>query len=176
MARTAPFDPIVVTLGPSATTIMDLVTRKSESAKLDYKERYAARDRLSAVRLAKHVLAMANTAGGYVVIGVKDDGTVCGLTEQETTELDEATIRQQVAGFSSVPISLSVTTRFECGGHRIAVVAILPLLDRVAVATCDGQFVGRSGNPELLFRKGDVFVRRGSSGRGNVESSEFALI
>lgn len=56
----------------------ELLLRRRESAKLDYKVGYngSQGDR---IELTKDLVAMANTAGGYVVLGVEDDGSLRAL-------------------------------------------------------------------------------------------------
>jgi len=119
---------------------------------------------------------MANTVGGYLVLGVKDDGTQVGLTEATLAQLDEATLRQQVSGYSSIPIPLFFANRLVHTDRSFALLAVLPLVDRVAVALTDGQFTARSGATENLFRAGDVLVRRGSSSvRWNQDDADWMI-
>jgi hypothetical protein len=106
MARTSEFDPVVVDSALSLDRLAELLAMARESAKLDYKLMYDASDRNSRVRLSKHILAMANTAGGYLVLGASDNGGRVGLTPEIVERLDEADLRHQIGTFSTVPISL----------------------------------------------------------------------
>jgi hypothetical protein len=173
MARTSEFDPVVVDSALSLDRLAELLAMARESAKLDYKLMYDASDRNSRVRLSKHILAMANTAGGYLVLGASDNGGRVGLTPEIVERLDEADLRHQIGTFSTVPISLFLANRLELGGKIFALVCVLPLSDRIAVAADDGSIV-TSGRPSTLFRQGDVLVRHGSaSERWNQDDADW---
>jgi hypothetical protein len=173
MVATAAYDPIVVEHQLTPLKVAELVERRTESAKLDYKRAYDPSDAKSRIMLVKHALAMANTAGGYVVFGVDDDGTLLGVESTATGRLDEATIRAQIAGYSSVPIHLYVDTRIEYEGKRLVIVTVLPLMDRIAVVNADGQYHDGS-RQSFAFRKGDVLVRHGSaSERWNQDDADY---
>ncbi len=171
MVQTAQFDPIVIEPELTTEKIAELFIRSTESAKLDYKSAYDPSDTTHKVRLAKHVLAMANTAGGYVVIGVLDDGRRCGLEKTAVDRIDEATVRSQIAGYTSARIPLFVARPIEYEGLSFAIVTVLPVSGTIVVAAADGN--SPDGN---LFRKGDVLVRHGSSSeRWNQADAEFML-
>jgi predicted HTH transcriptional regulator len=172
MARSSVFDPIVVEAVVTTEKVRELIERRSESAKLDYKESYQPSHRVSVVRFVKHVIAMANTSGGYLVIGVADDGTVKGLKATQTAAIDEATLRAQVTSFCDVTIPLSLQKDVTYQSAKLAIVTVLPVPDRVTVTTRDGTVPGKgSAN---LFRAGDVLVRHGSaSERWNQADAEW---
>jgi predicted HTH transcriptional regulator len=73
-------------------------------------------------RLAKEVIALANTAGGYVLIGVDDDGTVMGVRDafEEQYALVEA-----INAHVSPPVALTVE-RVEVTRRRDALVVHVP--------------------------------------------------
>lgn len=55
---------------------------EGESSKLEFKRKIN-----SAQKLAKELSALANTKGGYLIIGVDDNGTIYGI-QSEKTEID----------------------------------------------------------------------------------------
>lgn len=165
MVASAEFDPIVVEPRVTEQKVGELFTRRRESAKLDYKQVWDPRSRRDAVELTKDLVAMANTAGGYVVIGLSDDGEEVGLTEAQVEILDEATVRAQAHSFLGVALELFLDKTIVYGGKRYAILTVLRSPRSPIVFEKDGQYPdpGGGGRSTTVFRQGDVFVRHGSA-------------
>jgi hypothetical protein len=175
VVRTAVFDPIVVEPQLTTEKVRELIERGRESAKLDYKETFDLSSTVHKVRLVKHILAMANTAGGYIVIGVADDGTRMGLPSGLATKLDEAAIRSQVAGYTKASVPVFVDAPVVHDSKEYAIITVLPLMDRIAVAESAGGYAD-AGKQKTMFNKGDVLVRHGSaSERWNQDDADYLL-
>ncbi len=175
MVQTAQFDPIVVEPQLTPEKIRELFAHGGESAKLDYKSEYDPSDTAHKVKLAKHVMAMANTVGGYIVIGVHDDGRREGLGKTTVDRIDEAEVRSQVAGYASVPIPIFVAKPIDYEGQTFAIVTVLPVTHTIVVAIANGD-IPDGTKTKTLFRKGDALVRHGSaSERWTQNDAEFML-
>lgn len=164
MVASAEFDPIVVEPGLGPKKAEELITRKRESAKLDYKATYDPQRTRDVVELAKDVVAMANTAGGYMVIGVDDAGEEIGLSEDEAARMDEATLRAQVGGFIGTALELFVDRAVVLQDKRYAIITVLRSPRSPVVFERIGQYQ-KNAKAEIVpvFRPGDVFVRHGSA-------------
>jgi len=46
---------------------------------LDFKESFNPESKLDWAKLSKHIIAMANTRGGYIVLGVNDNYRPVGM-------------------------------------------------------------------------------------------------
>lgn len=175
MAHPAEHDPVVVEPSLTSEKVEELLTRGRESAKLDYKSMFDPSDSCHRFQLTKHIVAMANTVGGYIVIGVDDDGTPVGLDAGEANRIDEATVRSQVSGSITPSLSIFVDSSVEWNGDRFAIVTVLPHKERILVFESDGQC--HDGQRQYhVFREGEVVVRHGSaSERWNQEDADFLL-
>jgi len=71
--------------------IEELLDAGIEHESLDYKEKFDPRKTHDIVELAKDIAAMANTKGGYLVIGVNKNFERVGIEHE--LKLDEAEIR-----------------------------------------------------------------------------------
>ncbi len=142
-------------------TLLDL---KHERAELDYKEAFDSASTKDKVELAKDVLAMANTNGGYLVLGVRDDGTPVGLSTDQYEQLDGSTLANKVNAYCR-PRQASIVLR----KHDTEVGTVEMLLAVVLVRKNDGSpiFMTKDGTyqhpiskkQECAFRENDVYVR-----------------
>jgi predicted HTH transcriptional regulator len=165
MVASAEFDPIVVEAQLTAEKVDELLARKRESAKLDYKREWDPQKNRDVLELTKDLVAMANTAGGYVVIGMGDGGEETGLSEGQANRLDEATLRAQVQTFIGTPLELFLDKTVVWQSKRYAVVTVLKCPRSPVVFEKIGQYAesGAGGKNVTVFRDGDVFVRHGSA-------------
>jgi ATP-dependent DNA helicase RecG len=53
---------------------LNILLREGEGSMLEYKESFSS-------SFARDLVALANTAGGKVLLGVRDDGTVKGIPD-----------------------------------------------------------------------------------------------
>jgi predicted HTH transcriptional regulator len=164
MVASADFDPIIVDGDVTAQRVQEIVPRGRESAKLDYKLTLDLSDTAHKVEVAKDLVAMANTAGGYVVLGVRDDGTMAGLAPQDISRIDEAVVRKVVGAYIGTSLELFVDCPVEWAGRQFGIITVLRSPRSPVVFEHDGQYsVPSSKKNHTAFRAGDVFVRHGSS-------------
>src|SRR5688572_3673080 len=108
MVASAEFDPVIVDATFTPDRLRELITYARESAKLDYKATYDISVTGDRVEITKDLVAMANTAGGYIVIGVQDDGTASGCDPKMLVGIDEAIVRAQVQAYIGASLELFV--------------------------------------------------------------------
>jgi hypothetical protein len=172
MVETAFYDPVVVEPSLTPLKVRELISLARESAKLDYKLTIDVSDTSQKVEMAKDVMAMANTAGGYIVIGVDNSGAVMGCERNAAARMDESVIRSQVAGYTTARIPIFVDNRVVHEARQLVVITVLPVAGTLVIAEADGN----SANRPPAFRSGDVLVRHGSSSeRWNQADAEFLL-
>ena len=124
------------------------------------------------VELVKDLMAMANTAGGYIVVGIDNAGTPVGCDSTLADRMDETVIRSQLAAYTTARIPLFVDNRVEYEGLRLVVITTLPVVGTFIVAEADGNIP----QARPIFRRGDVLVRHGSaSERWNQADVEFLI-
>jgi predicted HTH transcriptional regulator len=69
---------------------MSLLDSPCETANLDFKETLDLTNSRDRVELAKDVLAMANSGGGHIVVGVEDVTRQVGISEEAPAALRDA--------------------------------------------------------------------------------------
>jgi hypothetical protein len=151
-----------------------LINLNTEEDRLDYKTEFNfAGNTKDRIELVRDVVGMANTDGGYIVLGVREitNGTAKryepeGLTSEQCNALDISKLRQQVESFISerLNIQLQIHSLSEFDDKQFALIYIPPSPHKPIIIERDGTHMNAStGKNETLFRSGDILVRKGAS-------------
>ena len=88
---------------------------KGESIQCEFKRKFSTSE-----KIAREMLAFANTKGGYILFGVDDDKKMIGVeSEKETSEL----VKNTATNFCEPPVKFSIEYR-EIDGKEIVIVFI----------------------------------------------------
>ena len=116
----------------SETDWEKIVYRGVESEELDYKAAidWKKLNRTGKSKFVRHCLAMANTKGGYIVVGVGEDAAgqpslFTGLTQTQAKSFDPTIIGNFVNRYADPEIDLTVE-RPVVKGKRYAIFVIRP--------------------------------------------------
>ena len=107
-----------------------IIYRGVESQTLDYKaaQNWNELNRIGKAKFARHAMAMANTKGGYLVVGVGEDekgnpNNYTGLTEEQLRSFDPSTVGQFINLFADPSIDFDIV-RPEVDGKFYAIFVI----------------------------------------------------
>ena len=147
---------------------------KLENQQIDFKapQNWNTIGRVGRAKLARHAIAMANTLGGYVVIGVGEDtnGTpnqYIGMSDEEASSFDPSTVGQSISSFADPPVSLDIV-RPVLDGRRYVVMVIYPFQDMPHVC---------SNGCENELQRGAFYVRTPDArSKVAVKASELHLL
>lgn len=146
--------------------LLALLAEGHEQPNLDYKRTLDLNERRDLVEISKDLAAMqAEKAGGYIVVGADDHGTIVpDLNDGLARLFDEATLRSKIRQFIAEPIDLR-TAVHRIQGANLALVYTGANQEGWAIFTADGTYEHPKGSGKLTtaFRIGEVFVRRGTA-------------
>jgi len=124
----------------------------------DYKREIKFSDKEAFAKFLKHVLAISNFGGGYLLLGVSDDRRILGI-EKET---DQANLGDKVEADLGFPIDLQLyyfTHQVDESSVRLGLVFIPPSTE-ILLSVKD---LPSANDP--IVRKGDVYYRRNTRSR-----------
>jgi len=124
-----------------------IIYRGFESEELDYKaaQNWLKLNRCGKAKFARHCMALANTNGGYLVVGVGEDksGKPCiytGVTEQQSRSFDPTDIGNFINRFADPAIDFDIEKPIIDGKrYVIFVVKRFSLLPHVCCASCNSE-------------------------------------
>ena len=137
----------------------ELLNEKSEGDKWDYKEEMHLNPNTAFIEILKDILALGNSGGGWLVLGVNDDGEIKGIKEKiDITKLLEKI--QTTLGFS---INIELNYYDLEYGEKIFTVGLLYICDFEKIITSSKTYHNAKSQPVILMDT--VYVRRNSSSR-----------
>ncbi len=165
---------VVVDNDLSAEKLAKLIALQREEERLDYKRAYylsgkkATKDKVEIVR---DVVAMANTHGGYIMLGVEEKTggdqkyEPVGINDDIVADLDIDRLRAQIERYVAerVDIQLQIHRLLEYENRTFACIYV-PKSDRSPVILeKPGTYEESPGQQRTAFHSGDILVRRGAA-------------
>lgn len=145
---------------------MDEVTRKqldeaeAESGELDFKSTFDPGSPQDWCELIKDIIAMANSGGGLIVVGINDDGSPATDDLEPLLTLDPAKIVDKIKKYTSQQLTCCSLVRCSRRGHDVALLSIKAVAIPI-VFTAPGTYDIGGGKQKTAFSLGTVYFRHG---------------
>lgn len=141
---------------------IDTLLEAGESLTVEFKSHINDKD------LVRAVACMSNAMGGTLLIGVEDDGTVCGARPRHGDKTDPDRVAAVILNLTVPPLPTTVTIA-PYGAHEIVRIDV-PLADPGPTGTTEGVFTKRvldtKGEPQCLPMTAHEIVSMGMVARG----------
>ena len=154
-------DHCVLTMPTRRERIEIAVAATTESKDLDFKERFDPTSARDWCEIVKDIVAMANTRGGCLVFGVRDDGTPSGWDPSPLLHVDSATVTDKVARYTGRQFADFENVPAKREKARVAVLVV----DETRVPmpfSRPGTYAIKKGRQRTVFAQGTVYFRHGS--------------
>jgi hypothetical protein len=140
------------------------IAAQGESRSLDFKERFNPKELSEWLELIKDFVALANSGGGLILVGVCNNGQPATGNVQPVLDLDPAQITDKIESYTHVhfeDFEISEVTR---NGSHVAVIAVGPSVEAPIAFTRAGTYPdpGNKKYPKTAFAKGTVYFRHGA--------------
>lgn len=138
------------------------INYKEEDIQLDYKLTLDIKSEKGWLELTKDISAFANTLGGYLVFGVKNETKQAEGIEEELGKVlsDANNIQQKINRFLDPDINNIRSKLYEFDGNNIVIVYIPQSATETHIISKDGSFTFESGKSKILLQKGTFYVRK----------------
>ena len=142
-----------------------VATAKGESRYLDFKARFDPANSSEWLELIKNIVAMANSGGGLIVIGVHDNGQPCNEDITPVLNIDPAKITDKVKKYTQVQFEdFEVIPALHGASHPVAVIVVGPCIEAPMSFTQVGTYQDPADpkRQKTAFALGTVYFRHGA--------------
>jgi hypothetical protein len=133
---------------------------KRESKSLDFKAQFDTKSEQDWCEIIKDLVAIANSGGGLILVGVMDDGRPSGANVSEVLKLDGAKIGDKIRRYTGEEFDDFEVEEIRRNGKPVAAIRIGPA-DVPLVFIAQGSYTA-GGKPCHAFAKGTVYFRHGA--------------
>lgn len=132
-----------------------------ETSDVEFKATVNPKDLKDQFKLVKSIVAMANSGGGIILLGVDNDGNpVSGFdSDALISQLEPAKISDQIEKYTKAQIDFEIM-RYVKGGGEVVAIVIEPSRMPVVFAKTGESGVGP--DRETVFQEGTIYFRRGA--------------
>lgn len=136
-------------------------TAKRESKTIEFKQSFDIESSRDWLEIVKDIVALANTGGGAIVFGVRNNGTPSDFDATSLLGVDPAEITDKIAKFSGEQFASFTIEEVSRNGRKMAAFLIgsVPI---PVVFNREGNYEGEGGQQKFAFRKGTVYFRHGA--------------
>jgi hypothetical protein len=146
--------------------IKDIMLDKAKSAKreanyVEFKEGFDVNSPRDWCETIKDIVAMANSGGGIILFGVRNDGTPSDFNVSLVPNLDPAQLTDRIAKYTGEQFSNFGITEIERNGHRVTLLLIYEVSIPMVFIKPGTYSVG-GGKQEMAFGRGTVYFQHGA--------------
>lgn len=128
---------------------------------MDFKVGFDPESETECIELVKDLVAMANSGGGVIIVGLRDDGSPSGADVGPLLRLDPAHLTDKIFRYTGEHFSGHSISQAERGAALVAVIEVEPP-DELLVFVRPGNYVSDVGKQKSAFSIGGVYFRHGA--------------
>jgi len=134
---------------------------KRESKQIEFKEKFDPTSDRDWCEIIKDIVAMANSGGGCILIGVKNNGMPSKIDLSEVEKLDPAQITDKIAKYTGEQFSDFEIEEFDKNGYKI-IALLIGKASYPMVFIRAGTYQIEQGKQKTAFGKGTIYFRHGA--------------
>lgn len=151
-------------LGPIDRALVEV----RESRNLDFKRMLDVGSTAEWCEIIKDVVAMANSGGGIIAIGLDDSGSPCGWNPKPLLDHDPAILVDKIAKYTGEQFDEVTVISRKKGRRQIALIVVGERVGSPLIFEKEGTYQLPSGANKCAFAKGSVYFRHGAKSEPGV--------
>lgn len=141
--------------------LAEALARASESESVDFKSAFDVKSTRDWLEIIKDIAAMANSGGGYLLVGLKDDGSPSESEVSQLLAVDPADLANRFHKYTGQNFTAFELIECAKAGQEICAVRVGPA--RVPIVfTRVGELEAPDGKKKSVFALGTVYFRHGA--------------
>ena len=137
------------------------LSAKRESRAVEFKEHFIPTDAKQSLEVLKDIIAIANSGGGTLAVGINNAGEACGNDVKAVLEYDHAKYCDLIRKYTLQNYCDFEVIEAAKDGRRVAVFIINPP-DAPLVFEKPGTFAVENNRQQTAFGQGTVYFRHGA--------------
>jgi len=155
--------------------IQRALVAKRESKYIDFKSRLDFSEPHSWCEIVKDIIAMANSGGGVLVIGLDNKGNPTGFDPAPVLDLDEAVVTDRIEKYTGIQFDAFTISEQTKKGYRLAVIFVEGVSIPI-VFIKPGTYAVSDRKQKTAFSAGTVYFRHGAKSEpGNTNDLRKAI-
>ena len=133
---------------------------KRESKYIDFKKQIDVDSKEEWIEFIKDIIAMANSGGGVILIGVNDNGLPSGVDITPILSYDSAKITDKIESYTGEHFSEFEIIEVDINGYHVAALRVYAV--SIPIVFNRPGIYEVSGKPKAVFAKGVAYFRHGA--------------
>jgi len=134
---------------------------KRESKYIEFKERFDPDSPQEWCEIIKDIVAIANSGGGIILVGVRNNGIPSGFDVTSVLSLDPAKLTDKIAKYTGEQFSQFEIGEIDKDGHKVGVLKIYGVSVPMIFIQPGTYDIG-GGRQKTAFGRGTVYFRHGA--------------
>lgn len=137
-------------------------TARRETKRLEFKEQFDTRADRDWCEIVKDIVAIANSGGGILLIGLRNDGSPSGSDVTEALRLDPARITDRIFSYTGEQFGDFEMRALRRGGKSVAALHIGEVAIPMVFTSAGTYLESGAKKPGTAFARGTLYFRHGA--------------
>jgi Putative DNA-binding domain len=141
--------------------LKEALQRSDESSSVEFKSSFDPARPGDWLEITKDIVALSNSGGGTLLIGVNDDGTPSGADVSAALDIDPADLTNRLYKYTNIQFHAFEIAECRKSGHEVCTITVRE--SRIPIVfTKVGTYEYEPGKQKTAFSVGTVYFRHGA--------------